>query len=292
MTDDKGAGTDDKGTGEGSRLRADGLSTGYDKTIISSDLTVAIPDGVVTAIVGPNACGKSTLLRSLSRLLAPKGGRVILDGESINSYPSKEVARRLGLLPQHSTAPDGIRVVDLVSRGRYPHQSLIKQWTERDEAAVVTAMGATGVGDLAGRVVDELSGGQRQRVWFAMVLAQETPLILLDEPTTYLDVAYQIDLLTMCRRLMRENGHTIVAVLHDLHHACRFADHIIVMKQGAIVAEGRPVDIVTAELVEHVFGLPCRIIADPETLTPIVIPLSEESIAARGTQLETQTEIG
>lgn len=264
-----------------SRLRAEGLSTGYDKRVISSDLTIEIPDGAVTAIVGPNACGKSTLLRSLSRLLPPKAGSVVLDGASISSYPSKEVARRLGLLPQHSTAPDGIRVVDLVSRGRYPHQNLIKQWTEADESAVVTAMAATGVSDLAGRVVDELSGGQRQRVWFAMVLAQETPLILLDEPTTYLDVSYQIDLLTMCRRLMRENGHTIVAVLHDLHHACRYSDHIVVMKDGEIVAEGRPTEIVTADLVEHVFGLPCRIITDPETSTPIVVPLSEESIAAR-----------
>ncbi|MBY4275142.1 ABC transporter ATP-binding protein [Rhodococcus fascians] len=254
------------------RLYADGITVGYDKRIISEKLTVEIPDGKFTVIVGPNACGKSTLLRALSRLLKPTGGTVLLDGKSISSYPAKEVARRLGLLPQTSIAPDGISVADLVARGRYPHQKLIRQWSVADEAAVVEAMTATGVTSLSARPVDELSGGQRQRVWVAMVLAQQTPLLLLDEPTTFLDIAHQIELLDLLATLNRDNGNTLVAVLHDLNHACRYADHIIAMKDGAVVTQGSPSHIVTAELVESVFGLPCRIIDDPESHTPLVIP--------------------
>ncbi len=255
------------------RLQARDITIGYDKRIISESLSVEIPDGAFTVIVGPNACGKSTLLRALSRLLTPTSGSVLLDGKAITSYPAKEVARRLGLLPQSSIAPDGIRVADLVARGRYPHQRLIRQWSKADETAVVAAMESTGVTELSGRLVDELSGGQRQRVWVAMVLAQETPLMLLDEPTTFLDIAYQIDLLELCADLNRTKGRTLVAVLHDLNHACRYADHIIAMKDGQIVAQGPPADIITADLVEDVFGMPCRIIDDPESLTPLVIPL-------------------
>jgi iron complex transport system ATP-binding protein len=255
------------------RLQAQDVTIGYDKRVISESLSVDIPDGAFTVIVGPNACGKSTLLRALSRLLAPTKGSVLLDGKAISSYPAKEVARRLGLLPQSSIAPDGIRVADLVARGRYPHQKLIRQWSADDESAVIEAMTATGVTELSGRLVDELSGGQRQRVWVAMVLAQQTPLMLLDEPTTFLDIAYQIDLLELCAELNKTGGRTLVAVLHDLNHACRYADHIIAMKAGAIVAEGRPADIITADLVRDVFGLPCRIIDDPESHTPLVIPL-------------------
>lgn len=256
-----------------SRLQARDITIGYDKRVISESLNVDIPDGAFTVIVGPNACGKSTVLRALSRLLAPSSGSVLLDGKAISSYPAKEVARRLGLLPQSSIAPDGIRVADLVARGRYPHQKLIRQWSKDDEAAVVEAMESTGVSDLSGRLVDELSGGQRQRVWVAMVLAQQTSLMLLDEPTTFLDIAYQIDVLELCAELNKNKGRTLVAVLHDLNHACRYADHIIAMKEGAIVAEGRPADIITAELVHDVFGLPCRIIDDPESHTPLVVPL-------------------
>ena len=255
-----------------SRLHADAITVGYDKSVIIENLTVAIPDGKFTVIVGPNACGKSTLLRALSRLLKPSLGAVLLDGKLISSYPAKEVARRLGLLPQTSIAPDGISVADLVARGRYPHQKLIRQWSTADEAAVVQAMDATGVTSLSARPVDELSGGQQQRVWVAMVLAQQTPLLLLDEPTTFLDIAHQIELLDLLATLPRENGNTLVAVLHDLNHACRYADHIIAMKDGAVVTEGAPAEVVTAELVESVFGLPCRIIDDPESHTPLVIP--------------------
>ncbi|TDD21801.1 ABC transporter ATP-binding protein [Nonomuraea diastatica] len=266
------------------RLSGRDLTLGYDHRPISEHLSVDIPDGALTVIVGPNACGKSTLLRALSRLLKPSAGQVVLDGGDIHSYPAKEVARRLGLLPQSSIAPDGITVADLVARGRHPHQKLIRQWSAQDEAAVVGAMAATGVTDLSGRLVDTLSGGQRQRVWVAMVLAQETSIVLLDEPTTFLDIAHQIELLELCLRLNREQRNTMVAVLHDLNQACRYADHIIAMKAGAVVAQGDPRKIVTAELIEDVFGLPCRIIDDPETHTPLVIPRSHHAVRRHDVQ--------
>ncbi|CAM4006670.1 ABC transporter ATP-binding protein [Nocardia ninae] len=259
------------------RLRADRVRLGYRGRTISDQLSVDIPDGAFTVIIGPNACGKSTMLRALARLLAPEDGAVLLDGKAITDYPAKEVARRIGLLPQSSTAPDGIRVADLVARGRYPHQTLLRQWSQADEAAVTAAMAATGVTDLSARSVDELSGGQRQRVWVAMVLAQETPIILLDEPTTYLDIAHQIQLLDLCRSLNRNSGRTVVAVLHDLNHAFRYADHLIAMRDGRVIAAGAPREIATAELVQEVFALGCRIIDDPETGAPLVIPLAENA---------------
>ncbi|GAA5056331.1 ABC transporter ATP-binding protein [Nocardia callitridis] len=263
-------------TTQETRLSAHEVTIGYDKRVISADLSVSIPDGAFTVIVGPNACGKSTLLRALSRLLTPSSGSVLLDGKAISSYPAKEVARRLGLLPQTSIAPEGISVSDLVARGRYPHQKLLRQWSRADEEAVVEAMAATGVSELSGRTVDELSGGQRQRVWVAMVLAQRTPLLLLDEPTTFLDIAHQIELLELFADLNHSGGQTLVAVLHDLNHACRYGDHLIAMKDGAVVAEGKPEQVITSELVEHVFGLRCRIIEDPESGTPLVIPRARE----------------
>jgi ABC-type cobalamin/Fe3+-siderophores transport system ATPase subunit len=254
------------------RLFAEGATIGYDNRVISEGLSVSIPDRSFTVIVGANACGKSTLLRALARLIKPSTGRVVLDGQTITSYPAKEVARRLGLLPQTSIAPEGITVADLIARGRYPHQKLLRQWSKEDEAAVIAAMDATKVTALSHRLVDELSGGQRQRVWVAMVLAQETPLLLLDEPTTFLDITHQIELLDLMGDLNRRNGQTIVAVLHDLNHACRYASHIIAMRDGKVIAEGPPRDIVTAELVEKVFGLACIIIDDPISHTPLVIP--------------------
>jgi iron complex transport system ATP-binding protein len=254
------------------RLHVESVTIGYDKRIISEDISVAIPDESFTVIVGPNACGKSTLLRGLSRLLKPSAGQVVLDGADIRSFKTKEVARRVGLLPQTSIAPDGITVADLVARGRYPHQGLMRQWSETDEQAVLRAMRQTGVTDLSGRLVDELSGGQRQRVWVAMALAQHTDILLLDEPTTFLDIAHQIELMELFTDLHKV-GHTLVAVLHDLNHAARYGTHLIAMKDGQVVAEGTPDQVVTAELVGEVFGLPCLVVPDPVAGTPQVVPL-------------------
>lgn len=254
-----------------SRLHADRISIGYGDRPVSQDLSVAVPEDSFTVVIGPNACGKSTLLRALSRLLSPTEGQVVLDGRTLGRYRPKEAARLIGLLPQSSLAPDGIRVADLVARGRFPHQGLIRQWTEADQAAVEDAMTATGVEDFATRHVDELSGGQRQRVWVAVALAQQTPILLLDEPTTYLDIAHQIELLNLFARLHRE-GRTIVAVLHDLNHAARYATHVIAMKDGQVVAEGAPTEVVTAERVEQIYGLACLVVEDPVTGTPLVVP--------------------
>lgn len=264
-----------------SRLRTHRLSIGYDDRSVIADLSVDVLDGRVTAIVGPNACGKSTLLRGLSRLLKPTGGQVILDGHDINGMNTKDVARRLGLLPQSSIAPEGISVADLVSRGRFPHQKVLRQWSRADEEAVASAMRLTGVTELAGRLVDELSGGQRQRVWVAVVLAQQTPLVLLDEPTTFLDIAHQVELLDLFAMLNRTEQRTVVAVLHDLNHACRYADQIIAMRSGSVVAQGNPIDIITEDLVEAVYGLKCQIIDDPQTGTPLVVPRTSPHITAR-----------
>lgn len=254
-----------------SSLGVKGVTTKYDKHIISENLSVEIPDRSFTAIIGPNACGKSTLLRTLANLVKPSVGHVLLDGKDIKSYKSKEVAKKLGLLPQSSTAPDGITVANLVAHGRYPHQSFIHQWSDTDEQAVIKAMRLTQTTDLANRLVDELSGGQKQRVWIAMVLAQQTPLMLLDEPTTYLDIAHQIELLELFTDLNKQ-GHTLVAVLHDLNHAARYATHLIAMKEGQVIAQGKPADIVNAELIYDVFGLKSKIIEDPITGTPLVVP--------------------
>lgn len=259
-------------TGDQPPLRTAAATLGYDGRVISEGLDVAIPDGSFTVIVGPNACGKSTLLRGLARLLKPAAGQVLLDGRDIHGMRTKEVARRLGLLPQTSIAPDGITVADLVARGRHPHQSAFQQWTRADEAAVRDAMLATGVDDLSTWRVDELSGGQRQRVWVALALAQQTGVLLLDEPTTFLDIAHQFELLELFRRLNHE-GRTLVAVLHDLNQASRYASHIIAMNAGRVVAQGPPEDVITAALVHDVFGLPAHVLPDPVAGTPLVVPL-------------------
>lgn len=258
------------------RLSAHAVRLAYDERVVVADLSVAIPDGLITAVVGANACGKSTLLRALARLLKPHSGSVMLDGHEIHSLKTKEVARRLGLLSQSPIAPDGITVADLVARGRSPHQRLLQQWSTVDENAVLTALVATDTLELAGRAVDELSGGQRQRVWIAMALAQETPLLLLDEPTTFLDIAHQMEVLDLVADLNEHRHGTVVMVLHDLNQACRYAHHLVAMKAGAIVAAGTPQRVITAELVREVFGLDCVVIDDPVTGTPLVIP------AARG----------
>lgn len=262
------------------RLHADAVTLQYDQRTVSQNLSVSIPQGSFTVIVGPNACGKSTLLRALSRLIKPSTGQVILDGLDIHARTAKDVARRLGLLPQSAVAPEGITVFDLVSRGRYPHQSFLRQWSRGDEDAVGKALVATGVTDLSGRLVDELSGGQRQRVWVAMVLAQETPILLLDEPTTFLDISHQIDLLDLMSDLNRE-GRTVAAVLHDLNHACRYASHLVAMKDGAIVARGKPSEIITDSLVHKVFNLPAIVIPDPVTGKPMIVPKGRQPEEAR-----------
>ncbi|KUF07485.1 iron-dicitrate transporter ATP-binding subunit [Leucobacter sp. G161] len=262
------------------RLRAQNVTLGYDERVISEHLDVRIPDDSFTVIVGPNACGKSTLLRALARLLKPAAGTVVLDGKSIHERKAKAFAREVGLLPQTSLAPDGIVVADLVSRGRYPHQGIVRQWSHGDARAVADALDATNTTELSTRLVDELSGGQRQRVWVAMALAQETPLLLLDEPTTFLDIAHQIGLLELFRSL-HASGRTLVAVLHDLNHAARYATHIIAMKDGRVVAEGPPRDIITPALVREVFDLECVVIADPVTGSPLVVPLGTSTGASQ-----------
>jgi iron complex transport system ATP-binding protein len=256
----------------GNRLTAQGLSLAYEDRVVVEELDLEIPDGKVTVIVGPNACGKSTLLRALGRLLKPRRGAVLLDGTELARLSTRRIAQVVGLLPQTPTPPEGITVADLVSRGRQPHQKWWQQWSEADEKSVAEAMERTSTAELAGRQVDELSGGQRQRVWIAMALAQETDLLLLDEPTTYLDIAHQVEVLDLVRQLNHERGRTVVAVLHDLNQAARYADHLIAMRAGRIVAQGPPAEIVTADLVRDVFGLESVVVPDPVTGDPLVVP--------------------
>lgn len=255
------------------QLEASALSLGYGDRIIVDDLSVQIPAGQVTVIIGANGCGKSTLLRGLARLLTPMTGAVLLDGRSVHDMPSKEVAKVMGLLPQGPVAPEGITVADLVGRGRYPHQGWFRQWTDADDQAVAEALTATDTLELAGRPIEDMSGGQRQRVWIAMALAQETDVLLLDEPTTYLDLSHQVEVLDLLTDLNRRRGTTIVIVMHDLNLACRYADHLIAMTDGVITAQGTPGEVVTAETIADVFGLRSSIVADPVSGTPTVIPI-------------------
>ncbi|NLU69408.1 ABC transporter ATP-binding protein [Streptomyces sp. HNM0574] len=254
---------------------------GYAGREIVSGLTADIPPGRITMVVGPNACGKSTLLRSMARLLPPLSGSVLLDGRDIRTLPSRQLAATLGILPQTPVAPEGITVADLVGRGRYPHQGWFRVWTAEDDAAVAEALLATDVLELAGRPVDELSGGQRQRVWIAMALAQHTDVLLLDEPTTYLDVSHQLDVLDLLTDLNQERGVTLVTVLHDLNLACRYADHLLVMKDGRIVAEGDPGEVVTERLIADVFGMRSTVVPDPASGTPMIVPIGRHRVTGR-----------
>jgi len=255
------------------RLVADAVSLGYGDHTVVQELTVRIPDHRVTVIVGANACGKSTLLRGMARLLRPSGGSVLLDGTAIHRMSTKAVARGLGMLPQAPITPEGVTVVDLVSRGRHPHQGAFRRWSTEDEAAVSEALTLTDTVDLAERVVDELSGGQRQRVWIAMALAQGADLMLLDEPTTYLDVAHQVEMLDLLADLNQSRGTTVVMVLHDLNLSARYADHLVAMHGGRVYAEGSPAEVVTEEMVRAVFGLDSRVVTDPVSHTPLVVPI-------------------
>jgi iron complex transport system ATP-binding protein len=261
------------------RLAAEHVELAYDDRVVVDDLTIEVPTGLFSVIVGPNACGKSTLLRALARLLTPKAGTVLLDGEQIRRLPTRIVAQRLGMLPQQPISPDGITVVDLVSRGRHPHQRWFQQWSTGDQQAVAEALAVTGTADLADRSVDELSGGQRQRVWIAMAIAQATEIMLLDEPTTFLDLTHQIDVLDLLADLHHDQARTIVCVLHDLNLACRYAEHLVAMRDGRIVAEGPPAEIVTEDLVRTVFDLEARVIDDPVSHTPLIVPVGRAADA-------------
>lgn len=257
---------------QGPQLRAQSLTLGYREAAVVDRLDLDVPDGQVTAIVGPNGCGKSTLLRGFARLLPARSGAVLLDGRAIAELPTKAVARQIGLLPQSPVAPEGLCVAELVAHGRHPHQGLLRRHSAEDDAVVAEAMRLTDTIDLADRLVDELSGGQRQRVWVALALAQRPEILLLDEPTSFLDIAHQVEVLELVRRLNAERGTTVVMVLHDLAMAARYADRIIAMRDGRIISQGEPREVVTEELVHEVFDIRCRILTDPDTGTPVVLP--------------------
>lgn len=263
-------------------LQTRDLQVGYDKHLVIQELNLTIPPAKITALVGGNGSGKSTLLKAMARILKPSDGAVLLDGKSLSSIPTREVATRLGLLPQAPVAPEGMQVRELVAQGRYPHQRWMQAWSAADERAVNAALAATEMTELADRPLESLSGGQRQRAWIAMALAQETPILLLDEPTTYLDMAHQIDVLELLAELNYKHQRTIVMVLHDLNQASRYAHHLIAVKDGRVVAEGDPAQIMTVEMVESVFGLPCCIITDPIAGTPMCIPVCRGAAAAAG----------
>jgi iron complex transport system ATP-binding protein len=261
-------------------LDAEHLTLGYGELTVVDDLSLVVPPGRITAIVGANACGKSTLLRSMSRLLRPRSGQVVLDGREVHRTPARQLARTLGLLPQSPIAPEGITVADLVGRGRHPHQGLLSRWSTDDDRAVAEALEATETTALADRSVDELSGGQRQRVWIAMALAQQTDVLLLDEPTTFLDVSHQVEVLDLLTDLNRRRGTTIVMVLHDLNLAARYADHLVALAAGRVHAAGTPVEVLTEDCVRAVFGLDSRVVDDPTTGAPMMLPLGRHHVVA------------
>ncbi|MGO3146301.1 MAG: ABC transporter ATP-binding protein [Leucobacter sp.] len=260
-------------------LSTEAIRLAYDDRTIVDGLDLRVTPGAITSIVGPNGCGKSTLLRALSRLLKPQSGRAVLDGETLHRIPSKQLARMLGLLPQGPTAPEGIAVADLVGRGRHPHQKTLARWNQRDYEVVAASLEATGISDLADRSVDELSGGQRQRVWIAMVLAQETNILLLDEPTTFLDVSHQVEVLDLLTDLNETRGTTIVMVLHDLNLAARYSSELVVMREGSVHSAGPPETVITETMVSEVFGLSSTVITDPVSRTPLVIPIGRHHVS-------------
>ncbi|WP_144558944.1 ABC transporter ATP-binding protein [Shouchella miscanthi] len=248
------------------------IVAGYDGTTILNDVSLVVPNNKINVIIGANACGKSTLLKTMARLLKPDKGSITLDGKKIHDIPPKKLAKVLGLLPQSPIVPEGITVADLVGRGRFPHQSIFKGWSKKDYEAVTEAMDMMKITELANRNIDELSGGQRQRVWIAMALTQQTDILLLDEPTTFLDITYQVEILDLLTDLNRKHGTTIVMVLHDINLTARYADYIFALKQGRLIAEGLPGEVITSELIQEIFELKCDVIADPVSKTPLVVP--------------------
>lgn len=263
------------------RLRAEKVTVGYGGRPVVRDLDLDVVDGTVTAVIGPNGCGKSTLLKALARLLPLASGRVLLDGEPLSDLPGRRIATTLGVLPQSPQAPEGLTVADLVTRGRHPHQTWYRQWSSDDEGVVADALARTGIADLAERPIEQLSGGQRQRAWISMVLAQGTDLLLLDEPTTYLDLAHQVDVLELVATLHREAGRTVVMVLHDLNLAARYADRLVAMDGGRIAAAGTPAEVLTETTLAEVFGLDAAVVPDPHAGTPLVVPRGRTPPAGR-----------
>ena len=251
------------------------LTLSYGDTIIINELDLKIPKGEITVFIGGNGCGKSTLLRSIARLLKPQTGSILLEGDAISKLSTKEIARKMAILPQAPVAPEGLTVLQLVKQGRYPYQTWLKQWSEEDEAKVTDALRATGIEQLKDRNVDSLSGGQRQRAWIAMTLAQDTDIILLDEPTTYLDMTHQIEILDLLFELNEKEGRTILMVLHDLNLACRYAHNIVAIKDTKIFDQGKPEVVVNCGLVKNVFGMDCQVTIDPLFGTPLCIPFGK-----------------
>ena len=264
-----------------SKLKTEKVTLGYEENVVIDGLTVEVPEGEITSVVGPNGCGKSTLLRSLARLMKPRGGSIYLDGDAISNLPTREVARRLGILPQNPAAPEGLTVRELAAQGRYPHQSWLRQWSKDDERAVEKALVTTGVVELADRPLDTLSGGQRQRAWISMALAQETGTLLLDEPTTFLDLAHQLEVLELLDRLNREEGRTILMVLHDLNNAARYSHRVIALSRGEVFDAGPPEEVVTPALLREVFGVEADVLPDPRTGVPLCIPYGLHHVAGR-----------
>ncbi|MGW4328063.1 ABC transporter ATP-binding protein [Nocardia sp. NPDC004573] len=265
----------------GHRLSAENVTLGYGDRVVVDGLSSTITPGVVTTVIGPNGCGKSTLLRSLGRLLRPRDGRVLLDGKAISTMKTKDVARIIGMLPQSPVAPEGLTVADLVARGRHPHQSWFRQWSGTDETEVTTALEQTGIADLADCPLDELSGGQRQRAWISMALAQGTDILLLDEPTTYLDLAHSIEVLDLVDRLHADLGRTVVMVLHDLNLAIRYSDQLVVMHAGRVVATGAPSEVVSVELLREVFDLDATVLEDPVSGRPMIVPIGARHVRGK-----------
>lgn len=254
-------------------LQTNNLHAGYEQKLILNDVNISIPQNKMSIIIGANGCGKSTLLKTMARLIKPARGEVVLDGKSIHQMPPKQLAKTLGLLPQSPIVPEGITVADLVGRGRFPHQTLFGSWSKKDYEAVAEALEMMNITEFADRNIDELSGGQRQRVWIAMALAQQTDILFLDEPTTYLDITYQVEILDLLTDLNKKYGTTIVMVLHDINLSARYADYLFTMKQGQLIAEGTPQDIVTSELIKETFQLECAVITDPVSQTPLILPI-------------------